>query len=62
VISPHEHRDHDSVIADKIPEEHQRVRGVIITFEDVLRIKWALKVAPNIDFYRYKVRFDLIKA
>ncbi len=49
-------------IAEEIAEDHQRVRGVIIALEDDLRIKRALKVAPNIDFYRYEVRFDLIKS
>ena len=49
-------------IAEEIAEEHQRVRGVIIALEDDLRIKRALKVAPNIDFYRYEVKFDLIRA
>ena len=48
-------------IAEEIAEEHQRVRGVIIALEDDLRIKRALKVAPNIDFYRYEVKFDLKK-
>ena len=49
-------------IAEEIAEEHQRVRGVIIALEDDLRIKRALKVAPNIDFYRYEVKFDLVKS
>lgn len=49
-------------IAEEIAEDHQRVRGVIIALEDDLRIKRALKVAPNIDFYRYEVKFDLIKS
>jgi restriction system protein len=48
-------------IAEEIAEERQRVRGVIIALEDDLRIKRALKVAPNIEFYRYEVKFDLIK-
>ena len=48
-------------IAEEIAEEHQNVRGVIIALEDDLRIKRALKVARNIDFYRYEVKFDLIK-
>ena len=47
-------------IAEEIAEEHQKVRGVIIALEDDLRIRRALKVAPNIDFYRYEVKFDLI--
>jgi restriction system protein len=48
-------------IAEEIAEEHQRVKGVIIALEDDLRIKRALKVAQNIDFYKYEVKFDLIK-
>jgi restriction system protein len=49
-------------IAEDIAEEHQRVRGVIIALEDDLRIRRALKVALNIEFYRYEVKFDLIKS
>lgn len=48
-------------IAEDIAEDNQRVRGVIIALEDDLRIKRALKVAPNIEFYKYEVKFDLIK-
>jgi restriction system protein len=48
-------------IAEEIAEEHQQVRGVIIALEDDLRIKRALRVAVNIDFYRYEVKFDLRK-
>ena len=49
-------------IAEDIAEDNQRVSGVIIALEDDLRIKRALKVAPNIEFYRYEVKFDLIKS
>lgn len=49
-------------IAEEIAEDHQRVRGVIIALEDDLRIKRALKVAPDVEFYRYEVRFDLVKS
>jgi len=48
-------------VSEVIAEEDQRVRGVIIALEDDPKIKWALKVAPNIEFYRYEVKFDLIK-
>lgn len=48
-------------IAEEIAEDHQSVRGIIIALEDDLRIKRALRVAPNIEFYRYEIRFDLIK-
>lgn len=49
-------------IAEEIADDHQSVRGVIIALEEDLRIKRALKVAPNIEFYRYEVKFDLIKS
>lgn len=49
-------------IAEEIAEDHQCVRGVIIALEDDLRIRRALKVASNIDFYRYEVKFDLRKS
>ncbi|MEP2942343.1 MAG: endonuclease NucS domain-containing protein [Hyphomicrobiales bacterium] len=42
-----------------LAEEGQSVKGAIIALEEDQRIKQALKVAPNIDFYRYEVRFDL---
>jgi len=40
-------------VAEEVADEHQRVRGVIVALEDDLRIKRALKVAPNIEFYQY---------
>lgn len=49
-------------IAEEIAEDHQKVRGVIIALGDDLRIKWALRVAVNIDSYRYEVKFDLKKS
>lgn len=42
-------------------EEGQTVRGAIIALEDSLRLRRALSVAPNIDFYRYEVSFQLKK-
>ena len=36
-------------------------RGVIIALEEDQKIRLAVKVAPNIDFYRYEVKFDLKK-
>jgi len=41
-------------------EEGQVVKGAIIALEDDLRIKRALSVTKDIDFYRYKVHFELI--
>ena len=48
-------------VTEFVAEEYQVVKGVIIALEEDQRIKFALKVAPNIDFYRYEVKFDLIQ-
>lgn len=49
-------------VKDQLAEPGQDVHGVIIALEDDLRIRRALSVAANIDFYRYKVSFSLSKA
>lgn len=48
-------------VAEELAEDWQTVRGVIIALDDDKRIRRALSVAPNIDFYRYQVSFKLIK-
>jgi restriction system protein len=48
-------------ILGELAEDGQSVKGVIIALEDDLRIRRALKVANNIDFYRYEVSFNLNK-
>jgi restriction system protein len=48
-------------IKDELIEKNQTVRGVIIAFEDDIKINRALSVAPNIDFYTYKIHFELKK-
>ncbi len=48
-------------VLQELAEEGQAVRGAIIGFEDDFRIRRALAVAPNIDFYRYQVSFKLVK-
>lgn len=48
-------------VKDELAEPHQTVRGIIIALEDDQRIRRALSVAVNIDFYRYQVMFKLIK-
>jgi restriction system protein len=48
-------------IKDEIAEDNQEVKGVIIAFENDLKIKRALSVTKNIDFYTYKVDFTLHK-
>lgn len=45
-----------------LAEEGQTVKGVIIALEDDLRLRRALSVASNIEFYRYQVSFKLFKS
>lgn len=49
-------------VKDELAEEHQSVVGVIIALEDDQRIRRALSMTPSIDFYRYEIRFSLLKA
>jgi len=48
-------------VKEVLAEENQVVKGVIIAAEDDLRIRRALSVANNIEFYKYQVSFKLIK-
>jgi len=48
-------------VKEELAEPNQAVRGVIIALEDDLRIKRALSVVSNIDFYKYQVSFKLYK-
>jgi restriction system protein len=48
-------------VLGELAEDGQSVKGVIIALEDDLRIRRALKVTNNIDFYRYEVSFKLNK-
>jgi len=47
---------------EELAEPNQKVRGVIIALDDDKRIKRALSVSPNIDFFRYQISFKLVKA
>jgi restriction system protein len=49
-------------VLQELAEPHQKVRGIIIALDDDQRIRRALAVAPNIEFYRYQVSFKLEKA
>lgn len=49
-------------VLEELAEEEQTVKGIIIALEDDNRIRRALAVAPNIEFYRYQVSFKLFKA
>lgn len=48
-------------VKEELAEPGQTVRGVIVGFEDDIKIQRALAVAPNIDFYTYKIQFTLQK-
>ena len=48
-------------VQDVLAEDGQKVRGVIIALEDDLRIKRALQVTRDIEFYKYQVSFELLK-
>lgn len=48
-------------VMDELAEKDQVVRGVVIGFEDDVRVRRALTAARNIEFYTYKVQFTLEK-
>jgi len=48
-------------VKEELAEDNQQVHGVIIGLEDDIRIKRALSVTNNIEFYRYQVSFKLFK-
>ncbi|HSC52119.1 MAG TPA: endonuclease NucS domain-containing protein [Phnomibacter sp.] len=49
-------------VLEELAEKSQTVKGIIIGLEDDLRIKRALSVTNNIDFYRYQINFKLFKS
>lgn len=49
-------------VLEELAEKNQKVKGVIIASDDDLRIKRALSVTNNIDFYRFIVSFKLFKS
>lgn len=49
-------------VLQELAEPHQKVRGIIIALDDDQRIRRALAVTQNIEFYRYQVSFKLEKA
>jgi len=49
-------------VLEELAEDNQKVKGVIIALEDDNRIRRALAVANNIEFYRYQVSFKLFKS
>ena len=49
-------------IKNEFLEEGQTVKGVIIALENSIKIQRALSVTKDIEFYRYKVNFELISS
>lgn len=48
-------------VKEQLAEVNQEVKGIIIALDDDLRIRRALSVTNNIEFYRYEVSFKLYK-
>jgi restriction system protein len=48
-------------VKEELAEPSQIVKGVIIALEDDIRIRRALSVANNIEFFRYQVSFKLFR-
>lgn len=48
-------------VKDELLENGQTIKGAIIALEDDIRLKRALSVINNIDFYRYQVSFKLFQ-
>lgn len=48
-------------VKEELAEPNQEIRGIIIALEDDIRIRRALSVTTNIEFYRYQVSFKLFK-
>jgi restriction system protein len=46
-------------VKEELAESYQTVKGVIIALEDDIRIRRALSVTSNIDFFKYQVSFKL---
>ena len=49
-------------VLEELAEKNQTVKGVIIALDDDIRIRRALAVTNNIEFYRYQVSFKLFKS
>ncbi|MBK9081157.1 MAG: DUF1016 family protein [Rhizobiales bacterium] len=49
-------------VKSEIAEADQTVEGAIIALEDDKKTRWALAMAPNVSFYRYEIKFKLVKA
>lgn len=48
-------------VQQELAEDDQQVRGVIIALEPDIKLSLALRMVPNIEFYRYLVSFKLVQ-
>lgn len=48
-------------VKSEVAESDQTVEGAIIALKDDQKLKWALTVVPNVTFFRYEIRFRLVK-
>ena len=48
-------------VQEELAEANQIVKGVIIGSDNDLRIKRALVVTKNIEFFKYQISFKLVK-
>ena len=48
-------------VKSEVADGNQEVKGLIIGLKDDLGLKRAISNTPNIEFRRYKIKFDLIK-
>ncbi|MBL8572693.1 MAG: DUF1016 family protein [Hyphomicrobiaceae bacterium] len=48
-------------VKEQIAEPDQTVEGAIIALEDDKKTRWALAMVPNVSFYRYEIKFKLVK-
>ena len=48
-------------VQEELAENDQEVKGAIVALDDDIKLQRALSVTKNIDFYKYKINFQLIK-
>jgi restriction system protein len=51
-----------SFVQEMLAEKDQSVHGIIIALEDDQKMRRALGMVSNVQFYRYRVDFKLVKA
>ncbi|MBR85755.1 MAG: hypothetical protein CMM29_03030, partial [Rhodospirillaceae bacterium] len=49
-------------VKDELANHGQEVKGLIIALDDDLRMKRALSINPQIEFRKYKIKFELVES